>query len=304
MKTDRKILLAFLLNLIFSILELLGGFFTGSISILSDALHDFGDAISIGLSYFFEKKSLKAPDNTYTYGYRRFSVLGGFITSLILLFGSVAVVYNAVLRIINPIEIKHDDMIIFAILGIVVNVAAALFTHHGESINQKAVNLHMLEDALGWLVVFAGAIIIKFTGIEIIDPIMSIAVASFIFINAIKMLKEILDIFLLKIPRGISVEEIKRHVDNIDGVIDTHHIHIWSIDGQAIYATLHIQTDSDPFYIKHAVKEELAEHGIIHATIELESVKENCNQRTCAVQHNCNHHDCGCSHHHHHHHRI
>ena len=299
-KTEKRILLAFLLNLIFSVFELFGGFITGSISILSDALHDFGDAVSIGLSYFFEKKSLKAPDSIYTYGYRRYSVLGGFLTSLILCCGSVVVIYNAILRIINPISIKHNDMIIFAVFGVIINIAAAFFTHHGESINQKAVNLHMLEDALGWIVVLIGAIVIKYTGFVIIDPIMSIAVALFILVNAIKMLKDILYLFLLRIPDGVSVDEIKSHVLDIDGIKDIHHIHIWSIDGQSIYATLHVQTDEDPSLIKHLIKEELAEHGIIHTTVELESSDEDCTEKTCVIHHICGHD--GHHHHHHHHH--
>ena len=197
MKTEKNILIAFILNLSFSIFEFVGGIFTGSVAILSDAIHDIGDAVSIGISYFLEKKSKKQPDKTYTYGYARFSVMGSVITTLILLFGSCAVIYNAVIRIFNPVEINYNGMIIFAVIGALVNFLAAYFTKDGDSLNQKAVNLHMLEDVLGWLVVLVGAVVMRFTDISIIDPILSICVAIFIFINAIKNL-DIPDLISLK----------------------------------------------------------------------------------------------------------
>ena len=149
MKSEKNILIAFILNLNFSVFEFFGGIFTNSVAIISDSIHDIGDAVSIGISYFLEKKSKKQPDNTYTYGYLRYSVIGSIITTLILLVGSVLVVINAVKRILNPVDINYNGMIIFAIIGVVVNFLAAYFTRHGDSLNQKAVNLHMLEDVLG-----------------------------------------------------------------------------------------------------------------------------------------------------------
>ena len=153
MKSQKNILIAFILNLSFSIFEFIGGIFTGSFAIASDSLHDLGDAAGIGLSYFMEKKSNRQPDDKYTYGYRRYSVMGSIITTFILLAGSVAIIYNSILRILSPVEINYNGMIILAIIGTIVNLAAAFFTKDGESLNQKAVNLHMLEDVLGWAVV-------------------------------------------------------------------------------------------------------------------------------------------------------
>lgn len=299
MKTEKNILIAFILNLSFSIFEFVGGIFTGSIAILSDAIHDIGDATSIGISYFLEKKSKKQPDETYTYGYARFSVMGSVITTLILLFGSCAVIYNAVMRIFNPVEINYNGMIIFAVIGAVVNFLAAYFTKDGDSLNQKAVNLHMLEDVLGWLVVLVGAVIMRFTDISIIDPVLSICVAVFIFINAVKNLKEVLDLFLEKIPQDINIDEIKEHILHIDGVKGVHHIHIRSMDGHRNYATMHIVADGDSHKIKHMVREELSEHGIVHATLELEDENEHCHEEDCRIhfEHSSSHH-----HHHHHHH--
>ena len=299
MKTEKNILIAFILNFIFSIFEFIGGAITGSVAIISDAVHDIGDAFSIGLSFFLERKSRKEPDKTYTYGYIRYSVIGSFITTAILLFGSAIVIYNSVLRLLSPVPINYNGMIVFAIVGAVVNFAAAWITKEGDSLNQKAVNLHMLEDVLGWLVVLAGAVIMRFTDISVIDPLMSIGVSVFIFINAIKNLKRVADLFLEKVPHDVNVDEIKEHVLETDGVEDVHHIHIWSMDGFNNYATMHIVTDRDASAVKTEIKEMLKEHGIGHTTLEIERCDENCGSIHCHVEH---HEGEGHHHHHHHHH--
>ena len=295
-KTEKNILIAFLLNLTFSVFEFIGGIITGSVAIISDSIHDLGDALSIGISFFLEKKSSLEPDDNYTYGYLRFSVLGSVITTVILLFSSLAVIYNAILRIITPTEINYDGMLIFAIIGAAVNFLAAFFTKDGDSLNQKAVNLHMLEDVLGWVVVLIGAVIMKFTDIAIIDPLMSVGVALFIGINAVKNLREVLFIFLEKKPDNIDINELKEHLISINGVIDVHHIHIRSIDGYNNYITLHVVAKGNGHEIKHKVREELSEHGINHATIELENENEHCHEKHCHIKHT------EAGHHHHHHH--
>lgn len=296
MKTEKNILLAFILNLSFSVFEFVGGFFTGSVAIMSDALHDTGDALSIGIAYFLEKKSRRHPDSKYTYGYRRFSVLGSLITTVILLTGSVLVITNSINKILNPSEINANGMIIFAVIGVGVNLLAAFFTHKGDSLNQKAVNLHMLEDVLGWAVVLVGSVVIKFTGFVLIDPVMSICVALFILISALKNLKEIADIFLEKAPENIDINEITEHIEHIDGVKDVHHIHLRTIDGSTNFATMHIVTDENSKEIKEKVREELKEHGIAHATLEIETSDEICESRHCHVEFE------SASHAHHHHH--
>jgi len=242
-----------------------------------------------------EKKSKKHADNKYTYGYIRYSVLGGVITTTILLVGSILVIVGAVKRIINPVEVNYSGMIILAIIGVILNFIAAYVTREGDSINQKAVNLHMLEDVLGWIVVLIGAIIMNFTDIRIIDPIMSIGVAIFILINSLKNLKKVLDLFLEKTPEDVDIEELKEHLLNINGVDDIHHIHVWSIDGYNNYATMHIVSKSkDINKIKKEIREELEEHNICHAILETED--EVCDDKECHV------HLKNIEHHHHHHH--
>ncbi len=299
MKTERNILIAFILNLSFSVFEIVGGIFTGSVAILSDAVHDAGDALSIGISYILEKKSKKQPDETHTYGYARYSVLGGFITTLILLVGSVAVIYNAIGRIVKPTQINYNGMIVFAVVGVCINFCAAFLTRDGESVNQKAVNLHMLEDVLGWAVVLVGAVVMRFTDFALIDPIMSIGVSLFILIGTLRNLKAVADLFLEKVPRNIDVAKIRERIEEIDGVIDVHHIHVWSMDGQSALATMHIVTDSEPEKIKSTVRQKLHEHGIDHITIELESSTTLCHKTHCRLQ--SNPYSAHAHHHHSHH---
>ncbi len=294
MKTEKNILIAFILNLGFSIFEFVGGILTGSIAIISDAIHDMGDALSIGIAFFLEKKSKKQPDDTYTYGYGRYSILGGLITTLILFIGSVIVIYNSIVGILNPRPINYNGMILFAIIGVTVNFCAAFFTREGDSLNQKAVNLHMLEDVFGWAIVLVGAIVMRFTNFALIDPIMSIGVALFILMHSIRNLKEVLDLFLEKTPRDIEIDEIKAHVSDIDGVMDVHHVHVWSLDGHHHYATMHVVTESNTHEIKEKIRVELEEHGIGHVTLELESEGEHCHEKECRTEHVAM-----CGHHHH-----
>lgn len=283
-KTDRNILIAFILNLSFSIYEFIGGALTGSVAIVSDAVHDVGDAMSIGISYFLERKSKKQPNEKYSYGYQRFSVLGSLITTVVLLVGSIFVIYSAIKRITDPVEIHYDGMIILAVIGAVVNFLAAWFTRKGDSLNQKSVNLHMLEDVLGWIVVLIGAIVMRFTNFSIIDPILSIGVAIFIFKNALKNFFAIMEVFLEKTPHNLSLPKLEKHLRQIPGVEDVHHLHIWSMDGYQNYATLHIVSKTNTQKFKQSIRDELVKHDIIHTTIEIESPNETCNEKHCEAK--------------------
>jgi cobalt-zinc-cadmium efflux system protein len=137
----------------------------------------------------------------------------------------------------------------------------------------------------------------RFTDIKIIDPLMSIGVAIFIFINAIRNLKEVINLFLAKLPAYLRIDEIKEHICEIDGVEGVHHIHIWSMDGQSNYATMHVVCSGETQEIKRKIREELKEHGICHATIELEMPGEHCHEIECCPGEQSSGH-----HHHHHHH--
>lgn len=300
---NKRIGAAFFLNFFFSIFELIGGFFTNSISIISDAVHDFGDAISIAIAWFLEKKSNKKPDKTYTYGYARFSILGALITSLVLLIGSSVVILNAIPRLITPQMVNYDGMLIFAIVGLVVNGLGAFLTSHGEHMNEKAVSLHLLEDVLGWVAVLIASIAMKIFNLPILDPILSIAIAIFILYHAVKNLKEIFSVFLEKAPDACHINEFKEElIEENENIVDIHHIHVWTMSGTDIYATMHIVVDNDIsqdkiIELKHEIKHEALHHGINHITLEFEYQKENCGDVEChPIIESHSHH-----HHHHHH---
>ena len=288
MNIERNILIAFLLNLGFSVFEFFGGIFTGSVAILSDAVHDLGDALGIGVSWFLERKSKRAADHTYTYGYARFSVLGSVFTCGILLLGSVGVIVSAIGRLMNPVPIHYDGMILFAVVGVAVNLTAAFVTREGESLNQKAVNLHMLEDVLTWVVVLIGAVVMRFTDLSVLDPLVSIAVAVYIFVHAIGHLRAAVDIFLEKVPDGYAVEDIKTRIEQMEGVTGAHHIHIRSIDGYTHAASLHVVSERTD--VVAAVTAALGEMGIPHVTVQVE--REVCPQTACGLveRHNHGHH--------------
>ena len=296
MKKNKKLWIAFLLNFVFSVFEFVGGIFTSSIAISSDALHDLGDAISIGLSLGLERLSQKGPDKKYTYGYYRYSVLGGTIQSVLLLCGSIFVAYSAICRFFAPQPVDYTGMLFVAVVGFAVNFAAAWFTSGEGSINQRAINLHMLEDVLGWAVVLVGAVVMHFTDWWFIDPALSLGLSLFIGVNALRNLKRVLDIFLEKTPKEIDPEEITHHLEQIPGVESIHHLHIWSMDGYRNSATLHAVVTGEFGVVKQAIKEELEEHGIAHATVELERPGEHCEAPCCHPAAHTHHH-----HHHHHH---
>lgn len=285
MKTSNRIFIAFILNLFFAIFEFIGGILTNSVAIVSDAVHDLGDCISLGLSYFLEKISLKKPDNKYTFGYVRYSVLGSLITTVILISGSILVIYKAIERLLSPVVVNYNGMIIFAIIGFIVNLMAAYLTKDGHSLNEKSVNLHMLEDVLGWLIVLIGAVFMRIFDLSILDPILSIGVALFILINAFKNFKKVLDLFVEKTPKDVEISAIKKELLKLEGILDVHHIHVWSMDGFTNYATMHIVSDENQVDIKEKVRDCLHVYNIEHVTIEIEKSTDLCHEKKCNGSH-------------------
>lgn len=302
MKTQKNILIAFILNLLFSIFEFVGGLVIGSVAIMSDAIHDLGDAMSIGIAYFLERKSHRPADLTHTYGYLRYSVLGSLITTVILICGSGAVIFRAVQRLFDPVAIDYNGMILFAVIGTAVNLAAALITRKGDSLNQKAVNLHMLEDVLGWIVVLIGAVVMKLTDLTFIDPLLSMAVAGFILYHALRNLKQAVDLFLEKTPAGLDLAQLQEQLQAVDGVLDIHHLHVRSLDGIRHSATMHVRCNGDAAAIKQQLRHILQDAGICHATLELEAETEHCHSPGCDLHLQTDDHDHHGHHHHHHHH--
>ena len=212
----------------------------------------------------------------------RHSILGAIITNTILIIGSILVIINAIKRIINPIVINYDGMLLLSIFGIIVNILAFYFTKDSHSHNEKSINLHMLEDVFSWIIVLIGAIVIKYTNLFMIDSILSIFLGLFILYHTINNYKEIIDIFLEKIPNNINVDEIKKDILKINNVLDIHHIHIWTIDGINNYLTMHVVTDSkDVNKLKKEIKDKLKEKNISHVTLEIEDEMDKCSDYNC-----------------------
>jgi cobalt-zinc-cadmium efflux system protein len=276
-----NIALAFFLNLAFTVIELVGGLLTNSIAIISDAVHDFGDSLSLGLAWYFQKLSGKGSTRQYSYGYKRFSLLGAIINSVVLLVGSIYILSEAIPRIFAPQLPAADGMFLLAILGVAVNGLAVLKTRKGESINERVVSLHLLEDVLGWLAVLLGSVLMYYTEWAIIEPILSLAISCFVLINVFKNIKEVLPILLQGTPVDINPEVIVNKLKEIKDIAGVHDLHIWSLDEHYNVMTLHVVlTGSMPperlVFLKQQIRNLLEKENIQHGTIEFEMPEEEC----------------------------
>lgn len=280
----QNIKVAFFLNLGFTFLEFFGGLIVNSIAIMSDALHDLGDSLSIGLSWFLQDKSKQGASSSFTFGYKRFSLLGALINSLILIAGSVWVISAAVGRIIEPEPTDAAGMLLFAIIGVAVNGYAAWKVSHGNSLNERVISWHFIEDVLGWAAILIGAIILLFWKVPYLDPILSLMITAFILWNVVKRLKETLYIFLQGKPVNVDLNEIEIAINGINKVHSLHHTHSWSLEGEHHVFTTHlvlnkINSFRDILTVKKQVKEALKNYGFAHFTVEVELNEESCSLR-------------------------
>ncbi len=286
--SGKNIAFAFILNFSFAIIELTGGILTNSVAILSDALHDFGDSLSLGVAYYLQKISGKKGDNRYSYGYKRFSLLGSVFISLVLAISSVFIIREGILRIINPQEANAQGMLLLSILGIIVNGAAVLKMKNAKNHNEKAVFLHMMEDVLGWIAVLIASIVMIFIDIPVLDPILSISITLWVLYNVYKNLKDTVSIMLQEIPKEIDIEKIKEDILKIDEIESIHDLHLWSMDGENHILTVHIVYSDGYKYkpescVKKRVRDSVLKFGIDHVTIETES-NEECSE--CSYRNN------------------
>lgn len=286
MKSEKRILISFILNFIFTIFEFIGGLITNSVALLSDSIHDLGDSISMGIAIVLEKKSKKKPDHDYTYGYQRFSLIGALISSVILLVGSGIIIFEAITRLLHPENINSELVIYFAIVGVVVNGAAALNLKKGKSINEKVISLHLLEDVLGWVALLIAAIVMYYTDIIILDALLSLVFTIYIIYHVLKNLKKIFSVFLAATPAGMNIKAIQTELEHVDNVKEVHHIHLWSLEGNVplitFHATLKEDLDSKTIsFIQNQLNAILKTHGITHSTIQIEFKDFNCLDEEC-----------------------
>ena len=272
---EGNIKIAFFLNLGFTILEFFGGLYVNSVAIISDALHDLGDSISLGLSWYLDHKSKKGANRKFTFGYTRFSLLGALINSLVLIAGSIFVINEAVARIITPEHTDAQGMLIFAIIGVIVNGYAAWKVSHGKTLNEKVISWHLLEDVLGWAAVLIVSIVLIFQDIHYLDPALSILITGYVLWNVIKRLKETLYVFLQGSPDDVSVEELETKFLKKDFINQTKHVHLWSLDGESHVFTAHLILEgvseySEIIRVKKEIREILKPYNFSHSTIEVE----------------------------------
>ena len=274
--STKNIRTAFFLNLAFAFVELIGGIITNSVAILSDAVHDFGDSISLAIAWALQKKSNKAKDDKYSYGYKRFSLLSSVILSGILLVGSILILVEAIGRLFNPQEVNAQGMLWLSILGIIVNGLAALSVKRGKTLNERAVFLHIMEDVLGWIGVLVISIVMIFVNLPILDPILSISITIWVLYNVYKNLKATFNILLQAFPKNVDVKKLTKEIEAIDNVISIHDLHIWTQDGNSHVMTLHIVAEKNYETIKNKVREIANTFNIDHVTIELEGEDSAC----------------------------
>jgi len=279
--TKKNIKIAFILNFIFALAEIAGSLYTNSIAILADALHDLGDSTTLAFAWWMEKLSGKREDQQYTYGYRRLSLLSALVSAIILLGGSIFIVSKSVQRILNPEPILTRGMLIFSILGMLVNGYAAIRTKRGENLNSQMVFWHLFEDALGWMAVFVVSIIMIFRPIDVLDPILSIGISGMMIINVGRQMKKIFHVFLQGVPPSVNLEAIKKEILKDKKIRDMHHTHIWSLDGSQHVLTTHIVLHSgsnkdDIRRIKNLIRSLTGKYHLFHSTIEFEYFEEDC----------------------------
>ncbi|NDV46430.1 cation transporter [Paludibacter sp. 221] len=286
-KDVKNIKVAFFLNLSFTIIEIIGGILTNSIAILSDAIHDLGDSLSLGLAWYFQRLAKRGRTNSYSYGYKRFSLLGAIINSIVLVVGSVYILSEAIPRIFSPQETHAGGMFILAIFGVVVNGAAVLRLRKGSSINERVVSLHLLEDVLGWAAILVGSVVMYFFDVPIIDPILSIAIACFVFYNVFRNIRQTMRIVLQGIPENIDMEHVVKAIEQIKDVENIHDLHVWSMDGEYNILTVHVTLKEalamDKLVgLKIEIRSLLNKENIQHATIEFETLDEQCVFENCS----------------------
>lgn len=279
---SERVGLVFFLNLGFALIELVGGLLTNSMAVLSDALHDFGDALALGVAWWMEKKSNKAHDEDYSYGYRRFSVASALVTGVILLSGSLWVLFESIPRLIHPEPVQVRGMLGLAVLGVLVNGFAFVKLSFGGSLNEKVLKLHLIEDMAGWILVLVGAAAMFFFEIPWLDPLMALGLSIWVIFNVFRNLKETVLVLLQGVPRDLKLDDVQSWMRKQPGVMDVHHLHVWSLDGEKHILTGHIVISGeapvlDTSKIKFDLKTGLKKmFHIMEATLEIETPGESC----------------------------
>lgn len=273
--------LAFFLNAGFTVVELAGGLLTNSTAILADAVHDLGDSIALGQAWYLESLSGRQGNQRYTFGYRRFSLLGSVISAVLLLLGSLLIISESLPRLFSTGTPDAPGMIMLAVLGVVVNGFAMLRLAHGKKANIRMVALHLLEDVLGWLAVLVAGIVLLFYDLPWLDPLLAVLITLYILFNVVRRLQAIVPVFLQASPSPALLDNIEQAILALPDVTGVHHLHLWSQDEEHQVLTAHVLASrpldaGDYRQLKQALHGIVRQQGIDHSTLEVEWPDEPC----------------------------
>lgn len=284
---DEGLRLAFLLNLVFTVLEIAGGIWTNSVAIQSDAVHDAGDSLTLGLAWGLQRWAAREPDAKFTYGYRRLSTLGALVTAAVLILGLGYVGWKAIERLQQPAEVHSLGVIALATLGVLFNGAAAWRLRGSDTLNVRMASWHLLEDTLGWGAVFIGGIAMTLWDVPLVDPVLSLLIAGLVLWNVVRTLGRVGLVFLQAAPPGFDREAFDRRLEELPGVVSSHHTHTWSLDGESHVFSTHLvmragTTREELVAAKRHVHQLLRTHRFEHITVEVELEDEAClGERGC-----------------------
>ncbi len=276
--SSRNIGFAFWLNLSFALIELVGGLLTNSLAVLSDALHDFGDALSLGIGWFLQRKSSQGPSETFSYGLRRLSLLSAIVSGFVISGGAIYIVFEAISSFNEPREPHGLGMMGLAVFGVAVNGLAAWRLGQGHTQNEKVLRWHLLEDVLGWVAVLIGSLFIWLFQWNFLDPLLALGISAFVLYNVVRHLYDTVGLFLQANPNPDGLRAFRAQVDSIDTVVELHDVHFWSLDGVRHILSLHAVIKD--MTLAESVKEQIRNLskllGDCHVTVEVESTEEHC----------------------------
>ena len=277
--TGQRFLAVTLLNVLITVVEIIGGLLSGSLALLSDAFHNMGDSFSIILGYFAQQLGGRSENRKNTYGYRRAEILSALTNSFILLIIAVFLIGEAIQRLGHPQHINGRIMMVVAIVGLIANFASAALLHAGshDSLNVKATYLHVLSDALSSVAVIIGGIILTFVNVPWLDPVLTIAVAIYIAYEALPIINQTIKILMQSAP-NLDYDAIADDLKQVKGVDDVHHVHAWMIDEHHIIFSAHLNCDdlklSQVEKIYRQVEKILRDkYGICHITLQAECTR-------------------------------
>ena len=276
--TSGRLFLSILLNAMITIVEAAGGIFSGSLALLSDAIHNLSDTFALIIAFAANKMGHRKPNARRTFGYKRLEILSAFINSSILTGLSIYLIYEAILRFLEPVTVKSGLMFFIAVIGLLGNLFSMLFLHKDsrQSLNVKAAYLHLLGDTLSSLAVIGGATLIYFFQIAWIDPLLTILISIVIVIQAYGILRESIDILMQSTPNSIKLDEVKAVIEKHPQIRNVHHVHCWQMQDHDILFEAHIEITRDITVsesnrllseIEHLLKEQF---GITHTTFQIE----------------------------------